>query len=195
MEARRQRINDMDLVREALAGRDTAWRTIYDETCQPLYNFLCYQTGDRDRARDLLQETYVVALRRLEDFRGEGSLLSWLRTIALRRCLDWRRRVAVRLRKLSEYAIDISITRMQDVKEGPDVLGDSFEDALTRLSSKQRAALLLRELEDLPFRQVGAALGCSEATARVHHHRACRKMRRLLGDAPTLIPDGTVGGA
>ena len=95
---------DLELARAAHLGDSTAWRTIYDETCQPLFNFLCWQTGDRDAARDLLQETYIVALERLDGFRGDGSLLGWLRAVALRRALDWRRRVALRVRKLAALA-------------------------------------------------------------------------------------------
>ena len=61
------------------AGDQAAWRAIYDDTCQPLFNFLCYQTGDREVAKDLLQETYVTALGRLGTYRGEGSVTGWLR--------------------------------------------------------------------------------------------------------------------
>ena len=74
---------DLDLARAATGGDEKAWRRIYDETNQQLYNFLCYQTGDRDAAHDLLQETYVAALRRLDGFRGQGTLLSWLRSVGL----------------------------------------------------------------------------------------------------------------
>jgi len=190
-----KRHDDTELAGQALAGRDGAWREIYDRTCQPLFNFLCYQTGDRDRARDLLQETYVTAMARIGDYRGEGRLDGSLRTIALRKCLDWRRRAATRLRKLGELARELPSPLERSAEEDTVVLGDSFEEALAGLSSKQRAALLLRELEDLPFRDVAAALGCSEATARVHHHRACRNMRRLLGEGVALVPDGTTGGA
>ena len=82
---------DQELARRAAQGDEGAWRAIYDETCQPLFNFLCFQAGDRELARDLLQETYLKALRHLDGYRGQGSLLSWLRGIALRLCLDWRR--------------------------------------------------------------------------------------------------------
>lgn len=186
--------SEQRLIAEARRGGESAWRTLYDDTCQPLYNFLCYQTGDRDVARDLLQETYVTAMRSLDGFRGDGPVLAWLRTIALRRCLDWRRRAALRVRKLAELARDLPSPFDRPAEPAPDALGDSFAAALTRLSPKQRAALLLRELEDLSFAEVARSLGCSEATARVHHHRACRSMRHLLGDDTSLVPGGNTGG-
>jgi len=188
------RYDEQELIAGARAGREDAWRALYDATCQPLFNFLCYQAGDRDVARDLLQETYVTAMRSLDGYRGDGSVVAWLRTIALRKCLDWRRRAALRVRKLTELARDLPSPFLRPAEPASAALGDSFEAALAGLSPKQRAALLLRELEDLSFAEVARELGCNEATARVHHHRACRAMRRLLGGDASLVPGGTTGG-
>ncbi|MCP4571628.1 MAG: RNA polymerase sigma factor [bacterium] len=185
------RHEDLELAHAAAAGDTMAWRRIYDDTCQPLFNFLCYQTGDRDAARDLLQETYTTACVRLGDYRGDGSLLGWLRAVALRKCLDWRRRVARRLNKLAAYAREAAGTSAAPASVG---IGDGFQSALDQLSSRQRAALLLRELEDQSFAQIADALGCSEATARVHHHRARAAMRlRLSGETELALGDNAGG--
>lgn len=185
---------DRDLARQAAAGDETAWRRIYDDTCQPLFNFLCYQTGDRDQARDLLQETYVAALGRLDTYQGAGPLVNWLRAVALRRTLDWRRRVAGRLRKLAAFSREQDPPADPRAQEALPGLGDGLQDALDRLSPRQRAALLLRELEDLPFAEIADSLGCGEATARVHHHRACRNLRTWLQDGDDLVfATGTEG--
>lgn len=182
---------DLELAHAAAAGDRMAWRRIYDDTCQPLFNFLCYQTGDRDTARDLLQETYTVACVRLGDYRGDGSLLGWLRAVALRKCLDWRRRVARRLHKLTAYAREATGAAPAQAHAG---LGEGFRLALDGLSPRQRATLLLRELEDQSFAQIADALGCSEATARVHHHRARAAMRRRLSGESELALGDNAGG-
>ena len=185
---------DLNLAQQASAGDENAWRQIYDRTHARLFNFLCYQTGDRDVARDLLQETYVVAFTRLDSYRGQGSLLGWLRKVALRKCLDWRRQVALRVRKMAALARDISPLVSAGVQETFPGLGDGIQAALDRLSSRQRAAILLRELEDQPFAAIAESLGCSEATARVHHHRACRNLRQWLEEGDDLVFSGTAGG-
>ena len=177
---------DQDLAKRAAQGDEQAWRTLYDETCQPLFNFLCFQTGDRELARDLLQDTYLKAYRYLDKYRGQGSLLSWLRGIALRLCLDWRRGLGRRLRQLvsihhQDGDLDIPAPDRSESREaGLSVTGHAFQAALKELSTKQRACLVLHELEDLPFAEVAREVGCAEATARVHHHRAKQKMRELL---------------
>ena len=182
-----KRTEDLELARAAFSGDDQAWRRIYDDTSQSLFNFLCYQTGDRDTARDLLQDTYVTALGRLNTFQGSGTLLGWLRAVALRKCLDWRRRAAMHIRKLGAFAQEKSSFTDSTAQEAFPGLGAGFQDALDRLSPRQRAALLLRELEDLPFAEVAQSLGCGEATARVHHHRACQNLRELLQQENDLV--------
>ena len=59
---------DLDLARAATGGDEKAWRRIYDDTNQQLYNFLCYQTGDTDAARDLLEfRGAILVLQRQKD--------------------------------------------------------------------------------------------------------------------------------
>nr|MEE4268314.1 RNA polymerase sigma factor [Candidatus Krumholzibacteria bacterium] len=182
-----KRAEDLELAQAAWKGDDQAWRQIYEATHQPLFNFLCYQTGDRDVAKDLLQDTYVTALGRLDTFQGSGTLLGWLRAVALRKCLDWRRRVSQRLRKLTAFAREKSSDPVPSAQEAFPGLGDGFQQALDNLSPRQRAALLLRELEDLPFADVAEVLGCGEATARVHHHRACQNLRDHFQQGNDLV--------
>ena len=185
---------DLELARAAAGGDRLAWRAVYDGTCDPLFNFLCYQTGDREAAYDLLQETYLTALDRLGDYRGAGTLLGWLRAIALRKCLDWRRRLKSRMRKLTAFATEQSSLAPAPAQEAFPGLGDEFQAALDRLSPRQRAALLLRELEDLPFAAVALQLGCSEATARVHHHRAVQHLKGWLGEGRDVTLGADAGG-
>ncbi len=179
--------SDRDLSERARRGDAAAWRVIYDSTCDRLFAFLCYQIGDRDEARDILQETYLQAFRSLDRYRGEAPLAVWLRAIAFGRATDWKR---VFLRRLKRT------TRLDEASAGadPDVDEVRFasEDralhcALARLSPHQRAALLLREWEDLGFGEIAKLLGCAESTARVHYARAREHMRAALRGSERLL--------
>lgn len=191
---RPEHAQDGELAQRAAQGEERAWREIYDATCQPLFNFLCYQLGDRDAAKDALQETYLAAYRRLSSYRGDGPLLGWLRAIALRKSCDRKRELWRRLRLHSRLARE-----PQPVAAAPEpaVLASgeaAFQRALVRLSPQQRAALLLHELEEQSTAETAAALGCSEATVRVHLHRAHAALRRLLAEERTLpVADGMGG--
>ena len=172
--------SDRALSERARCGDPAAWRTIYESTCDRLFSFLCYQVGDRDEARDILQETYLQALRTLDHYRGEAPLAVWLRSIALGRSIDWKRVILRRLKgtvRLEETSALVEAD-LEDVRF--DSEDRELRRALSRLSSQQRAALLLREWDDLSFADIGRLLGCAESTARVHHTRAREHMRTFL---------------
>lgn len=172
--------SDRNLTERARQGDEASWRTIYESTCDRLFAFLCFQIGDRDEARDVLQETYLQAFRRLSTYRGEAPLEVWLRAIALGRSIDWKRVILRRLKRAAQLTDSCAIVE-PDVRH---VRFDSERDALHRalkgLSHHQRAALLLREWEGRSFREIAGLLGCAENTARVHHTRAREHMRAAL---------------
>jgi RNA polymerase sigma-70 factor, ECF subfamily len=186
--------SDQNLIEQARRGDPAAWRAIYDSTCERLFSFLCYQVGDRDEARDILQETYLQAFRKLETYRGEAPLAAWLRAIALGRSIDWKRVILRRLKRTA--SLDESRALVE-----PDIQGVRFpsEDralqrALGKLSHQQRAALLLREWEELDFGEIAKLLGCAESTARVHHARAREHMRTALRGRTHSPAERTWGG-
>ncbi len=185
---------DWELARQAAGGDNAAWREIYEKTCQPLFNFLCYQVGERESAKDILQETYLTALQNMDRYRGEGSLLSWMRTIALRKCLDWRRNFWQRLKRVSSVPEDLPAPANPPNDARLETASAVFQRALDSLSGQQRAALLLRELEELSFQEIAAVLSCQEATARVHYHRGREKMKKLLAAAEALVLSKDMGG-
>jgi len=178
---------DVALARRA-AGRDeAAWRTIYERTRRRLFALLAWQTGDREEALELLQEVYLHAFQGLARYRGEGPLEAWFAVMAIRRARDWKRKLA---RRRKHEPDDAEIGRAMEAG-GPSGQDPSalplrrvLDRALATLPERQRAAFLLREVEDLSFREVAEALGVNEATARVHHLRARRALRELLKDEP-----------
>jgi RNA polymerase sigma factor (sigma-70 family) len=179
--------DDLALARRALARDEAAWRAIYERTRQRLFALLAYHTGDREDALELLQDVYLHAFQGLARYRGEGPLEAWLCVMAIRRARDWKRRL---FRKRRHEVDDAEIGRAMDAgapagaDESALPLRRLLDRALAALPERQRAAFLLREVEDLSFRDVAEALGVNEATARVHHLRARRALQSLLKDEP-----------
>lgn len=171
---------DRALARSAALGDEDAWRRIYESTCNGLMALLSYQVGDRDEAMDLLQETYVQAYRSLAGYRGDAPLEAWLRVIALRKAIDWRRGPLRRLRRTVRLTEKTSPAIDQEPRLRTDAERRSLEAALRTLSPQQRAALLLHEMEGWSYKEIATLLGCKESTARVHHTRAAQKLRRSL---------------
>ncbi len=185
---------DRELARQAAQGDEEAWQAIYDATCDRLFSLLCYQLGDREAALDLLQDTYVRAFQRLDGFRGEASLASWLRTIAMRLAIDWKRSALLKIKRTVGLTERTAIVEPQTERVRFESEDRNLHDALARLSKNQRAVLLLHEWEELSFAEIAQQLEIKESTVRVHHVRAKQKMREALGDmAPRVEAQGLEG--
>jgi RNA polymerase sigma-70 factor (ECF subfamily) len=174
---------DLELARRAAAGDEAAWRAIYVATRERLFSLLAYQLGNRQEAMDVLQDTYVSAIRGIGGYRGEGSLEAWMAGIALHQAQSWKRRFLTK-RKRTEA--------LEDLDPAAPPAGDPearrrLSAALTQLSERQRRAVLLHEWMGYSFAEIGTILGTSEATARVHAFRGRDTLRTLLGDSS--VPD------
>jgi RNA polymerase sigma-70 factor (ECF subfamily) len=173
---------DLALARRAALREEAAWREIYDVTRDRLFALLSYYTGQREEALELLQETYLGAIRSIDRYRGDGSLMSWMAIIAIRRARDWRRKL-VQLKRTREALV---AEQSNDPAPLPDEhVRLQVRAAISELKGHQRGAFLMRELEGMSFREIGNALGCDEATARVHYFRARQTMKNLLAPDET----------
>ena len=178
---------DLALARRAAAHDEGAWREIYDRTRDRLFALLVYHTADREEALELLQETYLCALKALKRYQGTGPLEAYFAVIAIRRARDWKRRLfrwRRRRRLLEEAAAADAIAGAGQTAPDRPHLRIRIQRALSRLGERQRTVFLLRELEGFSFREIGVALGCNESTVRVHFFRARRKMQKILGEEP-----------
>ena len=133
-------------------------------------------TGDHQAAEDLVQETYLVLVRRWQRS-GTVDPEAYVRRILYSRFVDgWRRR---RLRELPSAAPPDA--------PGGDEAGTATDritlaDALARLTPKQRAVLVLRFYEDLTESQSAAALGISPNTVKSQTRVALQRLRKLAPD-------------
>jgi RNA polymerase sigma-70 factor (ECF subfamily) len=171
---------DIELARQAASGDQSSWRQIYDATCDRLASILLCLVGNRDEALDLLQETYLQAFRHIDRYRGDAPLEVWLRVIAIRKALDWRRTVLRRIRQTVRLTETTATVDPLPETAGPERASPTLTRALRKLSPSQQAALILRECEGWSFAEVAKALGCKESTARVHHAKARERMHRIL---------------
>ncbi|SNY55260.1 SigE family RNA polymerase sigma factor [Paractinoplanes atraurantiacus] len=140
-------------------------------------------TGDRHAAEDLLQEVLeqmYVRWRRIE-----GMPEAYARRALVNRSVNrWRRR-ALR----AEISIEGHLEARVERDHGDDVVvREAVLVALRDLPPRQRAAVVLRYLADLPVHEVSAALGCAEGTVRSNAARGLDRLREVLGSA--VVPDG-----
>jgi RNA polymerase sigma-70 factor (ECF subfamily) len=178
--------NDAELLRASRLD-DRAFRVLYDRHAARVCRFLESRCDDRDAALDLTAEVFARAWLQRSRFRDEaaGSALPWLFGIArnaLRTSLAKQRIESEARRRLGIEHHDIAIgpdTSWLDAEDGP------IDAALRRLPEAEQAAVALRVVESLPYRDIAARLDCSEAAARVRVHRGLSRLRTILQETPT----------
>jgi RNA polymerase sigma-70 factor, ECF subfamily len=125
--------------------------------------FLCRELlGNHDDAEDALQETFLRALRGLKSFRGEAQLKTWLTRIAIRVCLEQRRRPVQMLPLPPKSASPEAQTVHKLV----------LESALSELPPRRRAIFLLKEVEGWSLAEIAEATGTNAPLVKVELYRA-----------------------
>ena len=132
-----------------------------------------------DDAQDLTQEAFIKALQRQGQLKDEQKAAQWLSRIATNTAIDFMRRSG----RATFCEIDVA---PESPSESPEQLllrseqRNYLEDGLRLLSPRERAALLLRDVEGLPAEEVAKRLNCSKATVRSHIANARTKFRRYM---------------
>jgi len=139
--------------------------------------------GNVADAQDLTQEVFIKALQRQEQLKDAEKAAHWLSRIATNTAIDFLRRHG----RVSFCEFDTLAEPLRTpAAENPEQLllrserRELLEEGLQVLTERERAALVLRDVEDLPAEEVARHLNCSKATVRSHIANARTKFRRFL---------------
>lgn len=152
-----------------------AFQVFLDAHREPVLAYLRATVGPSD-AEDCFQETFIAALRAYERMDGHHPR-AWVMTIARRKAIDHHRARARRAEPRAELPERASLDGVP--REGPD---ERVRAAVAALPDAQREAIALRYAADLPYREIAAALGCSEQAARRRVADARRTLRAKIED-------------
>lgn len=173
-------VPDRDLVRRvARDGDERSFVTLYERHTPPLYRFALRLTGHRrQQAEDLVQETWLRAVRGLGGFRWEAQFGTWLTAIAVRAFGSDRRRAS-----REEMVGDGSPDARTDAPDHATRL--DLEQAIALLPEAYRTVLLLHDLEGYTHKEIGRLLAIPVGTSKAQLFRARRRMRaHLRGSIP-----------
>jgi RNA polymerase sigma-70 factor (ECF subfamily) len=167
-------------------GDSTAWETLVTTHERRVFNS-CYRFTKSDSdAQDLTQEVFLRILRNVRTFRSGGgcSFQVWMARLTRNLLIDnYRRRrhdrVTERLSK-EPHAVDSRPDRMLVARE----LRGHLNAALRKLSPELRETLILREIEEMEYRQIARHLGIPEGTVKSRLSRARAELARLLPRNP-----------
>jgi RNA polymerase sigma-70 factor (ECF subfamily) len=155
-----------------------AFEELYQQHSTRLFNLAWRMCGTRADAEDLLQEIFLLAYRKLPDFRGDSTVGTWLYRLAMNRCLDHL--------KSRQTRASAASTPLDEQVMAPKMANDSgirrldLERAIARLPEGARAAFLLHDVEGFQHQEIASILGISEGTSKSQVHKARLRLRALL---------------
>ena len=182
------------LVRRCISGDAAAWEEIVQRYHRRIYN-ICYRfAGSADDAQDLAQEVFIKMYRTLSSFDAErGALMTWMTTLTRNLLVDHFRKT--KHDRLTD-SLDTTSTEHEDAMPlseqipdrgpAPDARVQSREarqtvhEALQKLSPELREAVILRDLQDMDYREIAAVLRVPEGTVKSRINRGRGELARLL---------------
>lgn len=182
------------LVQRCLAGDQQAWQTLVTVQHSRVYG-ICYRfLGNQSEAEDTTQDVFLKLYRNLRSFDpAKGSLQTWITTLTRNLLVDQFRRT--KLERATD-SLDVSATSEDDgptlLERVPDTrpnqeqryagleLKARIQHALTRISPELREAVILRDLEDMDYKEIALVLKIPEGTVKSRISRGRSELGRML---------------
>jgi len=183
--------SDQELIAASLARDTAAFGELVTRYQNRLHHSLVHVVGSAEDAKDVAQETFVLAFQKLSTFRGDAQFYTWLYRIALNASVTFRR-------KNRSLGASLDAAKERLGSEPSDARADSqpeqpieqaerqhlVREALSQMTEEFRIPLVLAEMDGLKYEQIAELLKCPIGTVRSRIHRGRAelrdKLRRLL---------------
>lgn len=177
------RAADMVLVERCRSGELGAFEELYRAHAGRLYSLACRMVGNPVDAEDLLQDIFLAAHRKLDSFRGDSALGTWLYRLATNQILDYLRSRGARAGQVTDGMDDMSLFADASAHRLGSAAVDriDLERAVAQLPEGCRAAFVLHDVQGLEHSEVADVLGIAEGTSKSQVHKARLRLRALLG--------------
>ncbi|MFO7893098.1 MAG: RNA polymerase sigma factor [Longimicrobiales bacterium] len=175
-------MSEQTLIERVLGGDEAAARQLYDDHVDRVYR-LCYRmAGDEDLAREFTQETFIRAFGRLDQFRGDAALSTWLYSITKSVALNGLRKVKrTRNREVDMDEVPALPVPPRKSRAEPD-LKDRLHAAIDRLPDIYRLVFVMHDVEGYTHAEIGSSLEVATGTSKARLHRARQMLQEELSD-------------
>src|SRR5579871_405136 len=179
--------SDLNLVERCLSGNETAWEDLVKLHTRRVYS-ICYRFTSSDaEAQDLTQDVFLRVFKNLRSFRsGEGLFVVWLTRLTRNLLIDHYRRT--RMDRATESIEDqvkvleetIAVLARTDGMLAGREASEVLQAGLQKLSPELRETVILRDLEELEYREIAQVLNVPEGTVKSRLNRGRAELARVL---------------
>lgn len=192
--------DDSWLVEGLRSGSEAAYQALVDDYQQPVYSLVCRLVSDPSDACDVVQEVFLKVFRKIGAFRGDSSLKTWIYRIAVNEAYNFRRwfsrhrQQEVGLEGEEEGSLSY-YQKLHDPGRSPFDSASNTEQhalveaALARLNPTFRAAVILRDIEELSYEEIAEVLQVALGTVKSRILRGRDALRKELAGRLEPQPD------
>ncbi len=174
----------LQLASRLMQGDPAAVIELVERYADGLYRFVYNQVGSVQDAEDIVQDTFIAALRAIQRFRGESRLRTWLFSIAMHKMADQQREAGRRLATIPHEMLSV----LQEPNPQPEQVLEEIElhqmvrQALLKLPLHYRTALILKYVEDMSVNEISQIMHRSQKSIESVLVRARRLFSDLIGE-------------
>ncbi len=168
-----------DLIKKCLSGDGKAFYQIYKLYSKAMYNLSYRITNDAEEAEDVLQEAFIKAFSKLEQFSGQSTFGAWLKRIVINQAISNKKNMRLLFDPEWDYQNDLQDQydpwvedRYLDVQR--------IHEGINHLPKGYRMVLTLYLLEGYDHQEISEILGITEATSKSQYHRARQKLKEFI---------------
>jgi RNA polymerase sigma-70 factor (ECF subfamily) len=183
-----------EVIERCKAGDERAFAEIVLQSKKKVFNIAYRMLGNSEEAKDLSQEVFISVLDSIKDLREEIKFDAWLTQITLNHCRN-RRKYLKRRKYFNSDSLDDPVETedgdivpkaLYDPSDNPEIhyekkmIQELIQKGLQKLKEDQRELLVLRDLQELSYEEVGELLGLPEGTVKSKLHRARMDLKQVL---------------
>ena len=170
-------ITDFELIQQFQKGKKNAFDTLVKRHFNTTYGLLVRMVQEPMDAEDICQEVYIKVYKNLEKFRFKSEFTTWLYRISINAANNYFRKKKIRtIIGLEKANIPIE-SHHENKHKGQDPI---LWKAITNLSKNQRTTVMLRNFQQLPFKEIAGVMGITENSAKVNYHYALKNLKKHL---------------
>ncbi len=173
-------MEDADLVRLCQNGDMAAFEQLFYRHQDRVYNVAYKMMAHQEDALDLTQEIFLKAYQKMGKFKFRSAFSTWLYRLAVNMCIDeLRKRKSANTVSLKEAVLEADANTPEDDAISGDQERQIWE-AINSLKKKERAIIILRDMEGLSYKEIAEVLKCSVGRVKSRLHEARQKLRAIL---------------
>ena len=171
-------MEDKQIIERNKHGKKAGFRILIEQYQDMILNLVYSYLGNREEAEDITQDLFIKVYNKINSFKGLSKLSTWMYRITINMCHDMVRKKSkmrtVPLENHDQYikSADNSIEK----KEIQQIIGK----AIMQLSIKHRTVVILKDMEEKPYKEIASILKCSIGTVESRLFRAREKLKLIL---------------